>query len=218
MSAPVCIFKDRYSRRIRGRLSALSLFAGDNVCVQGKGAEDEKELAQVAGRGMAAVLTAACPPVHMVRAEEAVLTSGAPGVSAASCVLYEPESGRLLFEKDAHTARSIASTTKLMTALLAAESGDLDRVVTVTKEAVLAEGTALGLREGRSGHHPRSDCGAAAGVGQRCGECARDCACRRSAIICGGDECPRAGNRDEGQPLCHSVRAGRGRTCRERLR
>ncbi len=98
--------------------------------------------------GMAAATLAACPPVHTARAEDAVLASGAPGVSAASCVLYEPESGRLLFEKDAHTARPVASTTKLMTALLAAESGDLDRVVTVTKEAVMVEGTALGLREG----------------------------------------------------------------------
>ena len=98
--------------------------------------------------GMAAATLAACPPVHTARAEDAVLASGAPGVSAASCVLYEPESGRLLFEKDAHTARPVASTTKLMTALLAAESGDLDRVVTVTREAVMVEGTALGLREG----------------------------------------------------------------------
>ena len=52
----------------------------------------------------------------------AAAVSGPPSVSAASAILVDAESGRVLYEKDAHTRRLIASTTKLMTALVAAES------------------------------------------------------------------------------------------------
>ena len=55
-------------------------------------------------------------------------------LSSLSAVLYEPESGRVLYEKDAHTPRPMASTTKLMTALLAMENAAPDQN--------------LGLREG----------------------------------------------------------------------
>ena len=72
-----------------------------------------------------------------------------PGVSAASAVLADGDSGRVLFEKDGHTRRPIASITKLMTALVALESGhDLDEVVTVAPEWTGAEGSSLYLRPG----------------------------------------------------------------------
>lgn len=70
------------------------------------------------------------------------------GVSAASAVLMEADSGRILYQKDAHTERAMASTTKIMTALLAAERLDLERDITVNAQAVQVEGTALGLRGG----------------------------------------------------------------------
>lgn len=69
-------------------------------------------------------------------------------LSSSSAVLYEPQSGRVLYEKDPHTKRPMASTTKLMTALLAAETLPLDRVVTVPEQAVLVEGSSMGLRGG----------------------------------------------------------------------
>lgn len=69
-------------------------------------------------------------------------------VSAQSAVLYEPFSGRILFQKDAHTPRPMASTTKLMTALIAAESVPFDRDVHITEEAVRVEGSSMGLRAG----------------------------------------------------------------------
>ncbi len=71
-----------------------------------------------------------------------------PPISSLSAVVYEPESGRVLMEKDAHTPRAMASTTKLMTALLAMELCDPDKEITVPKEAVLVEGSSLGLRAG----------------------------------------------------------------------
>ncbi len=71
-----------------------------------------------------------------------------PAVSSLSAVLYEPESGRVLYEKEADTRRPMASTTKLMTALVAAEYWHADDSVTVPETAVLVEGSAMGLRGG----------------------------------------------------------------------
>ena len=45
-------------------------------------------------------------------------------VSAASAVMMQADSGRILYQKDAHTPRAMASTTKIMTALLVLEAVD----------------------------------------------------------------------------------------------
>ena len=73
----------------------------------------------------------------------------APAVSAASAVLLDADSGRVLFAKDADTPRAIASTTKLMTALVASEYlDDLRQEVTIRKEWTGIEGTSLYLEPG----------------------------------------------------------------------
>ena len=83
--------------------------------------------------------------VSAVRAEG----SAPPKVSAASAVLVDGDSGRVLYEKDSHTRRPIASITKLMTALVALESGhSLDEEVTVIREWTGAEGSSLYLQPG----------------------------------------------------------------------
>ncbi len=75
-------------------------------------------------------------------------SSGGPGISAASAILMDAASGRVLYEKDAHGPRLIASTTKLMTALVAVESTPrLDTVITVTEEC-MAEGSSMYLKPG----------------------------------------------------------------------
>lgn len=83
-----------------------------------------------------------CVPLPVTAAEKP------QALSSQSAVLYEPESGRFLYEKDPDTRRPMASTTKLMTALLAAEQLPPDRVVTVPETAVLVEGSSMGLRGG----------------------------------------------------------------------
>lgn len=63
----------------------------------------------------------------------------------------EAESGRVLYAKDADTPRLIASTTKLMTALVALESGhSLEEVVTIPAEAAGVEGSSLYLKAGET--------------------------------------------------------------------
>ncbi|WP_413309072.1 D-alanyl-D-alanine carboxypeptidase family protein [Bacillus sp. 1P10SD] len=69
-------------------------------------------------------------------------------VSATSAVLIEQKTGRVLFEKDAHTKRRIASITKIMTAILAIESGKMNQYVTVSEKATHAEGSSVYLKPG----------------------------------------------------------------------
>ena len=78
-------------------------------------------------------------------------TAYAVGTSASSAILMEAESGRVLYEKNAQEPRLIASITKLMTALVALESGcDLQKPVTVPPEAVGVEGSSIYLQAGES--------------------------------------------------------------------
>ena len=72
-----------------------------------------------------------------------------PKISAASAVLMDAGTGRVLYEKDARTRRLIASTTKLMTALVALESGhDLGETVTIEPQWAGVEGSSIYLRPG----------------------------------------------------------------------
>lgn len=71
----------------------------------------------------------------------------APSVSAGSAILTD-ESGLVLFEKNADERSLIASTTKIMTALLVCEDGDLAHVVRVPAEAAGVEGSSMYLKAG----------------------------------------------------------------------
>lgn len=71
-------------------------------------------------------------------------------VSAQSAVLICAESGEILFERNADKRLSMASTTKIMTSLLALEAGTPNREIVVTKEMVSVEGTSMGLSAGDS--------------------------------------------------------------------
>ena len=69
--------------------------------------------------------------------------------SAASVVLIEQESGRVLYEQQADDERLIASITKIMTTLVALEYGDLETPYTVTAQD-LAEGSSMYLTVGET--------------------------------------------------------------------
>lgn len=70
-------------------------------------------------------------------------------VSAYSAVLMEQDSGRVLYGKKLHEKRRIASITKIMTAVLAVESGKLDEMVTISDTAVRTEGSSIYLAPGQ---------------------------------------------------------------------
>ncbi|MFT8872444.1 MAG: D-alanyl-D-alanine carboxypeptidase family protein [Sporolactobacillus sp.] len=72
----------------------------------------------------------------------------APAVSAQTAALMELATGRLLDAKDSHRRLPIASITKVMTALLAIESGKMNDTVVVSPEAIRTEGSSIYLKAG----------------------------------------------------------------------
>ena len=77
-----------------------------------------------------------------------IANAEAPLTGARAAVLLEAETGRVLFEKNADERLAIASTTKIMTALLAIESCAMDEIVTAGKNASGVPGTSIYLSEG----------------------------------------------------------------------
>ena len=72
----------------------------------------------------------------------------AVSVSAEAAVLLCAETGEVLYEKQAHKRLPMASTTKIMTALLTLEEAAPQRKVQVTREMTAVEGTSMGLLPG----------------------------------------------------------------------
>ena len=70
------------------------------------------------------------------------------GTSAASAILMDVDSGRVLYEQNADAKMLIASTTKIMTALVAVRDGKLSDTVTVSRDAAYTEGSSRYLKEG----------------------------------------------------------------------
>lgn len=68
--------------------------------------------------------------------------------SARSAALYEPETKSFIYEKNQNKRLPMASTTKIMTALVALENSELSRVVNIDRRAVGVEGSSLYLNEG----------------------------------------------------------------------
>lgn len=70
-----------------------------------------------------------------------------PRVTARSAVVMEAKTGRVLYERNMGDRRFPASTTKIMTLIIALEKGNLDDVVKVGPHAAGTEGSTLWLEE-----------------------------------------------------------------------
>lgn len=68
---------------------------------------------------------------------------------ARSAVLMDADSGRILYEKNGHQAMANASTTKILTCIIALEKCELDSEVTVSALAASQPKVHLGMREGQ---------------------------------------------------------------------
>lgn len=72
-----------------------------------------------------------------------------PAVGAAAAVVIDGGSGVVLWGRDEHTALQPASVTKILTAMIAIERGNLDEVIPVTLEQrLLDRGSRMGLVTG----------------------------------------------------------------------
>lgn len=71
-----------------------------------------------------------------------------PILNCHSAVLIDQTSGRILYGKNEAKLLAMASTTKIMTAIVAIEQGKLNDVVTVSKKAAAVSGSTAGLANG----------------------------------------------------------------------
>lgn len=126
-------------------------------------------LCRIAALFLAAALSTACAvnpparpkntqngnnPAPALPAEPARLGSvppaAPPAVAAESAIVIDPDSGRVLYAKNADVLRPVASTQKIVTALCVLDAGDLDKTVNIEKSDGACEPTKLDLRPGET--------------------------------------------------------------------
>jgi serine-type D-Ala-D-Ala carboxypeptidase (penicillin-binding protein 5/6) len=74
--------------------------------------------------------------------------SGPPTVSAASAILVDAATGQVLYQKNSHLQRPVASTTKIMTALVTIEHCPPNTTATVSRRATEVRPSIVGLQPG----------------------------------------------------------------------
>lgn len=84
----------------------------------------------------------------LARPFQARPTSGSPYVRVKAALLIERESGQILYAKAEDQRLPPASLTKVMTALVALESGSLQETVTIDRESVVRRTPKIGVRPG----------------------------------------------------------------------
>lgn len=68
--------------------------------------------------------------------------------NAKNVILYDKTYGQILYEKEAHEKVANASTTKMLTAIVAYEKGNMEDIVVVSKKAAIVGGSEINLRSG----------------------------------------------------------------------
>ncbi len=94
------------------------------------------------------IITAVIAAAMAGQLASAVAWAVPESISAVSAILIEADSGTVIYEKNADEQRAMASTTKIMTAILTIEAGDLDSEFVADSYAIRVEGTSMGLQEG----------------------------------------------------------------------
>ena len=92
-------------------------------------------------------LAACLAALFLLWPHQTAFAAQAPGVQAKSAILMTAD-GQTLFEKDADEKLLIASTTKLMTALVCLEQGKLDETVLIKAKHCAVEGSSMYLKAG----------------------------------------------------------------------
>jgi serine-type D-Ala-D-Ala carboxypeptidase (penicillin-binding protein 5/6) len=77
-----------------------------------------------------------------------LLPAQEPIISAECAILFDANTGKVIYKKNENERRAVASTQKLLTALVIAESGDLSAPVVIDKSDMLAAPTKLYLKAG----------------------------------------------------------------------
>ena len=85
----------------------------------------------------------------LVLAAGTLMAAEPPVVTAKSALLFDANTGRVIFKKNEEERRPVASTQKLLTAYIVASAGDLSQIVTIKEADTNCEPTKLGARPGQ---------------------------------------------------------------------
>ena len=88
--------------------------------------------------------------VSVVITNVAVAAPIPPNITAKSAIVIDAATGKVLYSKNAEEQRYPASTTKIMSLIVALEHGNLDELVTASKNAANTEGSTLWLTQGEA--------------------------------------------------------------------
>ena len=84
--------------------------------------------------------------------DEVLVSSGnvtsEPSINSKAAIVFDRDTKCILYSKNANEKRAMASTTKIMTAIIALENYNLEEVITVSKKAASVGGSRLGLTVG----------------------------------------------------------------------
>ncbi len=78
-----------------------------------------------------------------------LLAADPPLITAKSAILFDANTGRVIFKKNEDEKRAVASTQKLLTAYIVANAGDLSQMVTIKEVDTNCEPTKLYVRAGQ---------------------------------------------------------------------
>lgn len=70
-----------------------------------------------------------------------------PTINSRAVLIFDRTSKRVIYEKNGYTKRAMASTTKIMSAIVILENAKLTDTVTISKKAGGTGGSRLGLKE-----------------------------------------------------------------------
>ncbi|MCB1225925.1 MAG: serine hydrolase, partial [Verrucomicrobiales bacterium] len=128
----------RREREVQKQLQAMESLKIELTAGQARVKQQQKELDAEVAKMRAA----------RIAFETKELRGPAPKISAERAIVIDAETGQVLFEKEADKEGPIASTQKLLTALLVVEAGSLDSVVTVEKSDTECAPVRLGIQPG----------------------------------------------------------------------
>lgn len=86
--------------------------------------------------------------VSVVITNVAVAAPNPPNIAAKAAIVIDAATGKVLYSKNAEEQRYPASTTKMMSLIVALEHGNLDELVTASQNAASTEGSTLWLTQG----------------------------------------------------------------------
>jgi len=159
------LLAQRLRQRQRRALAAvagllfLAVVVAANQPASGSGAHQEARPA--AARTVARLAPTPAPPTpvpllkvlhqHIAWSDDSAQYGGAPGVHADTGILVDIDTGSILWERKPHQPHAPASTTKVLSSLVALENFAADRMVTITPDALHQAGdeTVMGLKAGQ---------------------------------------------------------------------